>query len=375
VTVDSRFPDSGWRPNASQELLLKACLWEGEPALEAWREWDRREVIEEVDMPSNRLFGLLWRNLDAHDVEHASMRKLRGAYMHTWFQNQTTARQAPVPLVALRDAGIDTLVLKGASLCPLYYRDWGVRAMEDLDILVPPQRARDAIAVLRELGAVPTTARAEQTVDVRPAAPFKHPADDWDVDLHWYSLFRSSSDAGMWEHAVPLTLNHEPTLAPGPTHQLIHVCTHGADYNEQAPIRWVADAYTVIAGGQVDWDLFEREARERLLTVVLASALTYLRDLVDAPVPPEVIQSLEDAPSRYFERAGFRATARPFSPTRTFWMLWERYRRLAILKPDGPRAGPVRSFYGYLSLQWGVDRPWHFPREAWRHYGASRSAA
>ena len=200
------------------------------------------------------------------------MPKLRGFYQHAWFNNQTKVRRAPEILSAFEEAGIPTLVLKGGALCPLYYREWGVRGMDDLDLLVPPGQAREAMGVLRGLGCVPKTARAEETIPLRPAAPFPNEAENWEVDLHWYSLFRSSDDASLWEHAVPLELNGKATLGPGPTHALIHVCVHGADYNEQNPIRWVADAYTVMTGSEVDWELLEREANEKLLTVVLASA-------------------------------------------------------------------------------------------------------
>ena len=370
--TDPRFPEGGWRPNESQTLLLKAGLLDREPALAAWREWSRRETIETTDGPSSQLAGLVWRNLDAHGIDHHTMPKLRGAYRHTWFKNQTLLKNATVVLAALREAGIPTLLLKGASLCPLHYRDWGVRGMGDLDVLVPPHRALEAIAVLRGTGAEPVCARVEQSIDIQHGESFIH-RDGWNLDLHWYSLWRSSSDASLWEHAVPLEVGGEHTLAPGPTHQLIHVCTHGAEYNESSPIRWVADAWTVLQTSEVDWELFEREARERLLTVLLASALTHLRDGFDAPIPEAVVRRLEATPSPRFERIGFRATAKPFGPVRTAVKLWERYRRMSVLQPPGPRPSFCRAFYGFLSLSWGVERPWQFPREAMRHFAASRS--
>jgi hypothetical protein len=369
---DPRFPDGGWRPNESQALLLRAALLDREPALAAWREWSRRETIETTDLPSSRLAGLVCRNLDAHGVEHHTMPKLRGAYRYIWFKNQTLLRNTAPALRALHEAGIPTLLLKGASLSALHYRDWGVREMGDVDVLVPPYRALDAIAVLRGTGAEPSCARVEESIYVQHGDSFKH-GNGWNLDLHWFSLWRSSSDVSLWEHAVPLELCGERTLAPAPTHQLMHVCTHGAQYNESTPIRWIADAWTVLQTNEVDWELFEREARERLLTVVLASALNYLRDLVDAPIPNEVVRRLEAAPSPRFERIGFRATAKPFGPVRTALMLWERYRRLSVLRPPGPRPGFFRGFYGFLSLSWGVERPWQFPKEAMRHFAASRS--
>lgn len=325
------------RADESQTLLLKAALLDREPALAAWREWSRREAIETTDPASSHLAGLLWRNLAAHGVEDPAMPKLRGAYRHTWFKNQTGLKDAAPALRVLREAGVPTLVLKGTGLCALHYRDWGVREVGELKALVPPDRALEAIAALRQAGAEPVSARVEASLGVQPGARFVH-RDGWNVNLRWFSLWRSSSDASLWEHAVPLELGGEPTRAPAPTDQLITVCAEGAEYNESSPLRWIADASTVLRAGEVDWERFEREARERLLTVVLASAVDDLRDLVDAPIPAEVARRLRDTPSPRFERIGFRATSRPFG-VRAALILWERYRRLSVLRPPGPRPG------------------------------------
>ena len=124
-----RSPEGGGCATPSQRLLLRAALLQGEPALDAWREWNRREVIEELDSASDELLGLLWRNLDAHGVKHDTMRKLKGVYRHTWFKNQSVLRQAGVPIRGLREAGIPTLALEeppcGPCASPCSYHQTG----------------------------------------------------------------------------------------------------------------------------------------------------------------------------------------------------------------------------------------------------------
>ena len=357
-------PSGGGRlATPSQRLLLRGALLDGEPALEAWREWDRREVIEELDSASDGLVGLLWRNLNAHGVEHETMPKLKGVYRHTWFKNQTVLRQAGVPIRALREAGIPTLALKGATLCPLYYRDWGVRRMEDFDLLVPPGRATDAIAALRAIGAAPSMHNVEDWVPLRHSVPFKHP-DGWQVDLHWYSLWRSGSDQAVWDHAVEVDVGGERILAPSATHQLLLVCVHGADWAPNPPLRWVADATVVIRSGAVDWDRLVEEANERRLTMVLGSSLEYLRDMVDAPVADGVLRRLRECPSPRFERAGYRQTTRPDGPMTTLFMVWERQRRLKRLRTPGPTPrGLLRTLYDFYRLSF-EGRPWQILRRA-----------
>ena len=207
-------------------------------------------------------------------------------------------------------------------------------------------------------------ANAEAWIPLRHSGPFIHP-DGWEMDLHWYSLWRSASDQGLWDHAVPVLIGREETLAPGPTHQLLIVCVDGADWATNRPLRAVADAAALIRAGDVDWDLLVQEANDRLLTVVLGSMLEYLQDVVDAPVPDDVLRRLREAPSPRFERVGFRQTARPFRLSTPLYMIWERRRRLKRLRPPGPTPpGLLRSYYDFLSLNWGVERPGQFTRRA-----------
>jgi len=55
-------------------------------------------------------------------------------------------------LVSFHRAGIQTILLKGAALILLHYKDPGLRPMVDFDILVPAGKAAAAIKVLTELG-------------------------------------------------------------------------------------------------------------------------------------------------------------------------------------------------------------------------------
>jgi len=356
-------PEAGRLATPSQRLLLRASLLEGETALEAWRDWDRREVLEELDGASDGLVGLLWRNLDAHGVEHETMSKLKGVYRHTWFENQTVLRQAAIPIRALRTAGIPTLALTGATMCPLYYRDWGVRRMDDFDLLVPPDRATDAMAALRAIGASPRMSNAEAWVPLRHSMPFRHP-DGWQVDLHWYSLWRSASDQAVWDHAVAVDVGGERILAPVPTHQLLLVCVQGADWAPSPSLRWLADATFVIRAGDVDWDLLVEEADKRLVTVALGSTLEYLRDTVDTPVADTVLRRLHQAHSPRFERTGFRQTSRQDGAVTTVFRVWERQRRLKRLRPPGPTPPDLlRTYYDWLTLS-SDGRPWLSLRRA-----------
>ena len=66
--------------------------------------------------------------------------------------NHVRAKVLAEILDAFQDAGIQTLVLKGAALAHLVYPHPGLRVMRDVDILVSKSEARRAQARLAEMG-------------------------------------------------------------------------------------------------------------------------------------------------------------------------------------------------------------------------------
>ena len=97
-----------------------------------------------------RLLPLVCRNLERAGI--ALPTRLKTAYATALGANTRLLQLAEDVLGRLAHAGIPTLVLKGTALLLLHYRDHGVRPMSDLDVLVPPARAREAFAALDGLG-------------------------------------------------------------------------------------------------------------------------------------------------------------------------------------------------------------------------------
>ena len=80
-------------PTREQELLLRAALLQGEPALQAWQDCKAQVNLEqELDMGSYRLMPLLYRNLRTLGVDDPLMGKLRGIYGREWYKNQMLFR-------------------------------------------------------------------------------------------------------------------------------------------------------------------------------------------------------------------------------------------------------------------------------------------
>jgi len=349
----------GNRPGGEQLLVLHAALDPAEEALGAWERWRGAVELDDVDHGSARLLPLVYRNLgpDAFDAEVAG--RLKGLYRRAWSANQLLFGRVAAAIEALERAGIETLAIKGASLALLSYGDTGARPMDDVDVLVPLDRAGEAIEALHGAGWAPDHADPLAWTQVHHSLGFAGPGGG-NIDLHWFALWQPAGDAELWRASVPLELAGAATRAPCHADQLLLACVHGTPWSPLPPFRWIADAIATIraAGRGLDWERLGAEAERRQLTVATGAALGYLREEFTAPVPPALLDRLAAAPASRHERAAFAAACRPDSPTRTLRMAWDRYRRLRDLDTGAP---PPRGFASFARRFWGLDSAWSLP--------------
>lgn len=306
-----------------EAALLEAALFEGEAAQAAWRRWfaacgsdlsGREALIGEPRarvLAALRLAPLVAKNLGRHgevprELAGVASHEHRRARLHAL---GLVARAAE--LIAVMSAhGVPVIVLKGVSLATRYYRDFGLRTMSDVDVLVPPEAVPEALAVLHQRGFAPTEAipadawpPTATTVNLASRAivhgvGFRDPRG-LELDLHWAALPTNCArtcDARFWERKVPLTLAGSPlAFALCPEHELVHAIVHGLRWNETPSYRWVADAMTVLAATSIDWDEVEREARSRRVSMTVALGLTLLSERFAAAVPRATIDALWEA--------------------------------------------------------------------------------
>lgn len=98
--------------------------------------------------------GFVFKHVNEHQLEIPNnvMLALKGlAIRH---QSAAKARHKTVVEItkAYADQGIKFVALKGLGLAPMIYPDVRLRAMRDIDILVPPEKKHQAGAILRDLG-------------------------------------------------------------------------------------------------------------------------------------------------------------------------------------------------------------------------------
>src|SRR5262249_25913855 len=201
--------EPGCWPTRDQELLLRAALLQGEPALESWNEWRRSVNIDVIDYGSHRMVPQLYRNLQRHEVKDPLLDRLKGVYRYYLYKNELLMHRIGNLLAAFEEAGIETMVLKGAALIQLYYRESGLRPMLDADVLVHPQQAEQAMDVLTKLQWKPLRYRQPQMrIPIVHSTPFEDETGR-QVDLHWHlfwECFNASDDDDYWENAIPIKI-------------------------------------------------------------------------------------------------------------------------------------------------------------------------
>ena len=302
-------------PTAAQDLLLRAALLPDARALDAWREVRGRVDVAALDGPSQAVLPALRRNLTTLGVEDELMSLFKGVHRFTWARNQVLLHRMLPVVAALERAGVPTMLLKGAAFVVDARLDAGTRAMNDVDVLVPTDRAREAIEVLLAQGLVPVGDAAPWYLAAYsprfvPSHAFRD-GGDRQLDLHWHVLHASGqpgADDDFWAAAVPAELLGVRTRTLCPTDELLLVILHGLRWNAIPTYRWVIDATVLLSGafGAVDFDRLVGQARKRRVVPALAAGLRYLRDVADVTVPDGALRALRAAGSSPLERFEFR---------------------------------------------------------------------
>jgi len=286
-------------PNSCQHLLLHAALLDKDRALAAWHIWKNAVDINRLDPASFRLIPLLFSNLSRMGVDDPLLPRLKGVFRMSWYKNKMMFIQAGLLLGFLHRHGIPTMLLKGAVLQFFYYREQGSRPMDDIDILIPNERALSVIDLLQRSewqtvpGWEPSWMKIKHGWNLRNKLGYT-------VDLHWNLLSESIGpqiDLPFWESAESLSFNGIPTKVLNASDQLFHACVHGIiPIYAIASIRWIADAMQILSlsGSKIDWRRIFELAEKRNMKQHLRDTLGYLKSDFAAPVPAWILNDLAD---------------------------------------------------------------------------------
>jgi hypothetical protein len=290
--------DTYWPAGEHRTLLEIACKNEHAARL-AWARWVAASGGREPDLGSLRLLPLVAQRLRELRVSNASGPRLQGVYRHAWCTNQIMVSQALSLVDALHRNGIEAMALKGLALLPgAYGGDPGLRAMFDVDLLV---RRTDLARAANALEAEGFRAKFRAFLPGQGQAPVEGHAvvfrkGKLEVDLHWCFLQFDSSpwlEAEVWSRARRATLCGRELVVPSPSDLMLLVCTHGLTWTHGAVPLWPADVWRLAQHfGETDWQRLIELARSRLFTLLVYSALRFVREALEGAIPDSVLTAL-----------------------------------------------------------------------------------
>ena len=221
------------------------------------------------------------------------MTTLRARYEYNSLRNLTLTAELLRLLDALERSGIEALAYKGPTLAAQAYGNLAHRQFGDLDVLVRPQHAARAVAVLRAEGydGSPWPSPDQDHLRRKHAHRLHRSAADVELELHWALMPRDFSfapDLGRWwGRLVRWPLGRGSVLALPAEELLVVLCAHGCKHL-WVRLKSVCDVAALVGAHELDWSRVFAEASVLGARRMVALGVFLAHDLLGAPLPADV---------------------------------------------------------------------------------------
>lgn len=299
-------------PNSTQLCLLRAAFSSDISAQRAWEKWTSLIDFDLVDPASYKLLPLVSRNPALRHIKDPLFEKCKGIYRKTWLTNHLMWQKTrPILLQLAQERTEQVVLLKGMAMILEYYRDFGLRVIGDIDILIAQKDLSHTIELLQQHGLkalfLPINPTQPLSLNRWNSAGFS--SQDLHIDVHWRLMLESSPllDDIVFKNTRPTT--HQGITVPSPTELLLHTCVHGAKYSPVPLIRWIPDAMTLLKE-HIDWERLELLAKSSHVCNALHITLGYLEEVFQAPIPSQILKNLQKSPSYSLQHLEYQSNLR-----------------------------------------------------------------
>ncbi len=359
-------------PTREEELLLKGIFLDGDAAIESWTEWRKHTTVDALDFPSQRLLPLLYNRLSALGVAHPDIERYKSVARYRWTENQLHLRQAAHLLGLLNGVEANMLLLGGCALEPLYYRDLGLRPVDDFSLLVPWTSVTAVISRFASAGWKP--AQDAKNTALRPSViVFHRKLHDIEPRLQRHVLrdcYPEYPDERFWGRPRTISIQDASVPTLGDTSQFFCVCAQGTGPDAIWAPHWVADALAILRGAPVDWRHLLNQVQVGGLVRRFRHALAYLKETFAVAIPDSIIAELAASPLSVADRVEAILMRRQLSPALArAGHAYLQYRR------NSRFPGSPSNFLGHIQMRWGLRSPIHVLPEAVRRVARLRHKA
>jgi hypothetical protein len=190
------------------------------------------------------------------------------------------------------DADLPLMVLKGAALNLLLYREPHERPMSDLDLMVPAKLVSRAQEILEKCGCRPGAPLVRDDFFPRYYYETEYSIGEifpTRIDLHVRPFrplryARLMPPAAFWEGAQTIAVGQATVLVPDDADMLIHLAVHAAVHGCSRG-KWLDDVRRWLAerGEQLDWERFLHHVGRWRLALPVRNTLNLMRNEVAIP--------------------------------------------------------------------------------------------
>jgi hypothetical protein len=234
-------------------------------------------------------------------------------------ENLDTAREALRVQRLFDHADLPVLFVKGTVLAALAFGNLGLRAGQDIDLLVADEMLPEATALIFRAGyrrfdppADISDAQLRLVMPLRKDLGLVHQATGLRIELHWrlflnrYAIADASIMAS--SRVVPLAGTTVGLRTLGEEDLFAYLCMHGA-LHWWNRLKWLADVNALLASKPQDSvERLVRAAEARGAGRAAAQALLLCRRLLATPLPDRLIATFAKSPTvRWLEATALDA--------------------------------------------------------------------
>lgn len=233
----------------AQTMLVRACLAANKAERKHYvRVWEEAVQIMDLDFSSSRLVPYLLQKIQQEGISCKHERRLKVIYKHWWLRTAHIGNQLEKVHSAFITAGIEVVIIKGASI-KQYYNRAELRPMGDFDLLIPKEKLQDAIIVLREMGFALNKlqeAYVERVphllMDFTHALSWSHQSNDTHIDLHWKIGSRCTElfTDELWTNLCSYG-GLPDARKPAMQYEIFMILIHAVDSSNKDNLNWIID--------------------------------------------------------------------------------------------------------------------------------------
>lgn len=221
--------------------------------------------------------------------------RLHQLYQNNLYRSVFLAEEMRKILDVLKQEGIAAIVLKGTVLAEQLYVNPALRTTTDIDLLIEKKALPRAAALIQNLGYDESTLWEEQQHPFHRVY-YKQGQSPIIVELHWDlddPTIVPSDMAEIRRRARPFVTQDYEVLVLSPEDTLLYLTKNVLTQDGQQ-LKYLGDITRLlkINADSLDWDYIIASARATGTAAVAYYSLKWAQELLDAPMPAEIITAL-----------------------------------------------------------------------------------